>query len=122
MYLRGPIALIAALTLAAGAQAQAPAVLTVSLDDAVRLALANSPDLVRDTGAVRAATASPGMSTWLGHSLRHILQLKQESMTSLNGFSVMASGRSSPRIISISKTALARAVCGSSRVVEPTGQ
>jgi outer membrane protein TolC len=58
MYLRGLIALIAAFTLAASAQAQAPAVLTVSLDDAVRLALANSPDLVRDTGAVRAATAA----------------------------------------------------------------
>ena len=47
--------------LAARAQAQqppAPAVLTVSLDDAVRLALANSPDLARDTGAVRTAAAA----------------------------------------------------------------
>ena len=62
------------------------------------------------------------MSTWLGHSLRHILQLKQESMTSLSGFSVSESRERSPRIISMSKTALARAVCGSSAVVEPTGQ
>jgi outer membrane protein TolC len=34
-----------------------PAVLTVTLDDAVRLALAASPDIVRDTGAVRTARA-----------------------------------------------------------------
>lgn len=48
----------AALVVAARGGAQAPApVLTVTLDDAVRLALAASPDLVRDTGAVVAARA-----------------------------------------------------------------
>jgi len=35
-----------------------PAVRTVSLDEAVQLALAANPDLVRDTGAVRAARAA----------------------------------------------------------------
>ena len=37
---------------------QPPAVLTVSLDEAVRLALATNPDIVRDTGAVRSARAA----------------------------------------------------------------
>jgi outer membrane protein len=60
MHLRGLIASIVLLATGARAQipAPAPAVLTVTLDDAVRLALANSPDLVRDTGAVRTAAAA----------------------------------------------------------------
>src|SRR5690349_20499916 len=56
------IALIATFAVAVSARAQtpppAPAVLSVTLDDAVRLALANNPDLVRDIGAVRTAAAA----------------------------------------------------------------
>lgn len=52
---------VAAVSVRAHAQPAIPpataAALTVSLDDAVRLALAASPDLVRDTGAVRTARA-----------------------------------------------------------------